>query len=149
MSLLKPCELGSKLHPLEILCAFQLSWKENEVHWGKIFLNKRLIYWDEASCRYEEFNERRVQASTFSLRLLLITIAAPRQFYKPFVTETAVLTSFLLITITLIAIIELGCKRIPNHPGIGILRQSARSTSLKSIKENALLLRQNGKFQGV
>ena len=73
----------------------------------------------------------------------------PRPFYKPFITKTAVLVALLLFTVTLIVLTEIGCRQIPNHPGIEILGYKATNAFLKSLNATTLLPRQKSKLKGI
>ena len=58
------------------------------------------------------------------------------RLYKPFATETLVLASLLLITITFIALTEYACRSLPNHAGIGALRNVINGTLKRDITTN-------------
>lgn len=66
----------------------------------------------------------------------MLTRSGPRGYYRPFATRTLVLVSLLLITLTLIALLEYACRTIPNHAGIGALGNVVNGTLKRELASN-------------
>jgi hypothetical protein len=75
----------------------------------------------------------------------LLTSAATRGYYKPFVTRTPTLIFLLFTTLALIALTEYACHSIPEHTGIGELGDAMNSTVKRNV-ERELGERQNCRF---
>jgi hypothetical protein len=68
-------------------------------------------------------------------------------YYRPFVLRTEFLTSLLIVTLILIALIEYACQVVPGHDGFGDLPSTIMNESRQSLKlSSPWKSNQNSKF---
>jgi hypothetical protein len=60
-----------------------------------------------------------------------------RKFYKPFVIRTPVLSTLLILTLILIGLVEIACRRLPDAPNRGVvtnIQNGAASLGIASLE---------------
>ncbi len=69
-------------------------------------------------------------------------------YYRPFATRLPVLFFLLILTLTLIGITELACRKIPAHDGVGEFANTINGNSKLSVRREWVNIgpRQNSKL---
>src|SRR4051812_48669674 len=89
------------------------------------------------ACFQASYRYRTVPANHSLMALILTSYLGHKRdtpYYRPFVLRTEFLTSLLIITLVLIALIEYACLVVPGHDGFGDLSSSIMNDSRQSLK---------------